>query len=134
MKHIYPSLTGFVTSLETFQGEHVQGLRLQSGGFETRAGGRPRKSAAVSGTSPGAGEAGAPRPGPGAAARPGAAWTALGPPAGLSEARRRGPGDETEHMRSRTAWNTLSETKVRSRGARPAVTLTPRHVASVAGL
>lgn len=25
--------TGFVTSLETFQGEHVQGLRLQSGGF-----------------------------------------------------------------------------------------------------
>lgn len=69
MKHIYPSRTGFVTSLETFQGEHVQGLRLQSGGFETGAGGRRRKSAAVSGTSPGAGEAGAPRPGPGAAAR-----------------------------------------------------------------
>lgn len=53
MKHIYPSRTGFVTSLETFQGEHVQGLRLQSGGFETGAGGRRRKSAAVSGTSPG---------------------------------------------------------------------------------
>lgn len=33
MKHIYPSRTGFVTSLETFQGEHVQGLRLQSSGF-----------------------------------------------------------------------------------------------------
>lgn len=33
MKHIYPSRTGFVTSLEIFQGEHVQGLRLQSGGF-----------------------------------------------------------------------------------------------------
>lgn len=33
MKHIYPSRTGFVTSLETFQGEHVQDLRLQSGGF-----------------------------------------------------------------------------------------------------
>lgn len=53
MKHIYPSRTSFVTSLETFQGEHVQDLRLQSGGFETRAGGRRRKSAAVSGTSPG---------------------------------------------------------------------------------
>lgn len=69
MKHIYPSRTGFVTSLETFQGEHVQGLRLQSGGFRDSSWRPPQEVGGGFGNFPGGRQAGAPRPGPGAAAR-----------------------------------------------------------------